>query len=143
MPDIYHRIWIKKPVEDVYLAVSTLSGLRGWWNRQAHGDPNPGGQLIFPFKETNFYMRVKEANPPERVRWLCEGGPDEWVGTILTFQVSVDPDGDSVLAFGHRGWWAETALLGHCSLKWACFLMSLKSYLEEGAGQPFPDDREV
>ncbi len=143
MPDIYHRIWIRKPVEEVFLAISTLSGLRGWWNAQAHGDPTPGGQLIFPFKETSFYMRVRESHPPDRVRWLCEGGPDEWVGTTLHFQVSQDPDGESVLAFAHRGWWEETPLFGHCSLKWAQFLVSAKHLLETGKGEPYPEDAEV
>ena len=28
----------------------------------------------------------------------------------------------------------------HCSTKWAIFLMSLKSLVETGKGQPSPDD---
>lgn len=31
----------------------------------------------------------------------------------------------------------------HCSTKWAIFLMSLKAYLETGAGQPSPHDVKI
>ncbi len=31
----------------------------------------------------------------------------------------------------------------HCSIRWAIFLLSLKSLLEDGKGTPFPYDRKV
>ena len=33
--------------------------------------------------------------------------------------------------------------MAHCSMKWAAFLLSLRDWVETGAGQPSPDDLKI
>jgi hypothetical protein len=46
----------------------------------------------------------------------------------------------TIVRFSHRRWMQESDFLRFCSLKWATFLLSLKSLLETGQGAPAPHD---
>ena len=80
-------------------------------------------------------------NGDDMVVWECLAGPDEWIGTRVEFTLATDPE--TTLFFRHAGWAEESPFLHHCSMKWATFLMSLRSLLEDGAGRPFPDDVHI
>jgi hypothetical protein len=41
------------------------------------------------------------------------------------------------------GWNSENAFFHHCSTKWATFLLSLRDYVENGVGRPFPNDIKI
>jgi hypothetical protein len=45
--------------------------------------------------------------------------------------------------FRHDGWKEPVEFMYHCSTKWAVFLMSLKSLVETGEGQPSPTDVRI
>ena len=87
-------------------------------------------------------MEVKDLIPHKRVKWTCIAGPDEWIGTDLTFDLKRE-DGETVVFFGHRGWKEPGEFMAHCSCKWAYFMLSLKSLVEDGKGTPYPDDRAI
>lgn len=86
-------------------------------------------------------MDVIEASPA-RVAWRCAGGPPDWIGTTLTFDLS-EQDGMTILLFGHRGWAEETESMAHCNMKWAVFLLSLREFVETGKGHPSPGDLKI
>src|ERR1700730_4724837 len=105
MVDIRHRIGIAATPESVYEAFATIGGLTDWWTREVEGDAAPGGTLRFYFgtPEPSAVMQVVEAAPARRVEWRCVGGPDEWVGTRVTFDLHGGED-ETVVLFAQAGW---------------------------------------
>ena len=144
MADIRHRVGIAAPASDVYQAVATAEGLRGWWTTDVRGDDTVGGSLAFHFggEDASAVMQVVERVPDQRVVWTCTGGPDEWTGTTFTFALS--PAGDeTVLLFTNEGWDQPVEFLHHCSTKWALFLLGLKDGFEGGRATPYPGEPAI
>ncbi|HET7799785.1 MAG TPA: SRPBCC domain-containing protein [Humibacillus xanthopallidus] len=143
MADILHRIGVQNvSPERVYDALTTVEGLAGWWTDDTRGSGDVGGTLEFRFPPGGFDMEVTKARPPEQVGWRVVDGPDEWLGTTIDWQLRQDGDWTIVL-FGHRGWREPVEFMSHCSTKWASFLLSLKSFVETGAGAPSPRDVQI
>lgn len=69
-------------------------------------------------------------------------GPPEWLGTDITFDMAEDGD-MTILNFGHRNWKEPVEFMGHCSMKWEVFLMSLRELVETGTGKPAPEDVKI
>jgi len=143
MTDILHRIGITASPKDVYAALTTLDGLAGWWTEDTKGDSNVGGVIQFRFASVpgggGFDMLVLDIQPGELVRWEVVDGPEEWIGTHVSFELSQEDD-FTILLFKHEGWKEPVPFMYHCSTKWAIFLMSLKHLLESGQGEPAPND---
>ena len=148
MINIIHRIGIKSTPDKVFQTLSTIEGLANWWTEEVQGDAKLGGKVKFTFKtETGdikgeMVMEVQELNSPINVRWRCVEGPDEWVGTDITFDLS-QQDGQTIIMFGHRNWREAVEFTAHCSMKWAVFLLSLRDYVETGKGKPSPIDLKI
>jgi uncharacterized protein YndB with AHSA1/START domain len=148
MPDIIHRIGIKSSATKVYNAISTTEGLAHWWTEEVEGDEKPGGRISFTFRtETGdikgkMVMEVQELIPDKTVKWACVDGPDEWIGTEITFDLS-EQDGQIIIIFGHRNWREAIEFMAHCSTKWAVFLLSLREYVDTGKGKPSPYDLKI
>ena len=140
MADILHRIGVENgSPQRVYDALSTLDGLSGWWAEKTTGDTDPGGVIEFRFGPGGIDMKVVELDPGRLVRWEVVGGPEEWIGTEVRFDIRQDGDWTIVL-FRHEGWREPVEFMSHCSTKWATYLVSLKQLLETGAGAPDPRD---
>ena len=143
MVDILHRVGVKSPTPDkVYDALTSIDGLAAWWTDDTTGSTEPGGVIEFRFPAGGFDMQVVEQRPDEHVAWKVVGGPDEWVGTTIDWQLRQDGD-YTVVLFRHQGWKEPVEFMHHCSTKWATYLMSLKSLVESGAGAPSPHDVHV
>ena len=144
MVDILHRIGTETASPDaVYEALTTVDGLAGWWTDDVQGNGGVGGVLEFRFPPVGgFDMEVLELRPRERVAWRVVGGPEEWLGTTVEFDLRQDGDYTIVL-FAHRGWREPVEFMHHCSTKWAVFMLSLKSLLETGNGAPEPRDVKI
>ena len=148
MVDIIHRIGIKSPAVQVYNAISTIDGLAHWWTEEVAGDEGVGGKIEFTFRSESaeikgkMVMEVQELNPQKEVWWQCVEGPDEWIGTNITFQLSQQDD-QTIIIFGHRNWREAVEFTAHCSMKWAVFLLSLRAYVETGKGNPSPHDLKI
>jgi uncharacterized protein YndB with AHSA1/START domain len=143
MVDILHRVGVKASQDAVYRALTTPEGLAGWWTNDTSGDGEPGGVLAFRFGDLGgFDMKVLEARPAERMLWEVIDGPDEWVGTQISWDLRTEGD-FTIVMFAHKGWREPVEFMHHCSTKWATFLMSLKSLVETGAGAPAPDDAQI
>ena len=142
MPNILHRVGIQASPTAVYKALTTQNGLAGWWNRPDAEGTKLGARMCFIFKKGGLTMEVTELTPLKRVIWRCVDGPEEWLNTRLTFDLS-RAGTETVVLFGHRGWRKECEFMAHCSCKWTYFMLSLKSLLEDGQGTPFPKDRRI
>jgi uncharacterized protein YndB with AHSA1/START domain len=148
MVNIIHRIGIRSTSDKVYKAVSTVEGVSNWWTEEVEGDGEAGGKIQFTFRTTTgdikgqMRMEVKELIPQQRVHWRCVEGPDEWIGTNITFDLS-EQDNQIILIFGHRNWRESVEFMAHCSMKWAVFLLSLRDYVETGKGKPSPNDIKI
>jgi uncharacterized protein YndB with AHSA1/START domain len=148
MVDIIHRIGIKAPVARVYKALTTLDDLGHWWTEEVAGDAAVGGKIAFSFLTKSgdllgrMVMEVQELGDNKNVHWRCVEGPEEWLGTDITFQLS-EQDGQTIVLFGHRNWREAVEATYHCSMKWATFLLSLREYVETGTGKPSLNDLKI
>ena len=138
MPDILHRIGINAETGRVFSALATLDGVKGWWVSAAKGSAAKGDTIDFGFCE----MEVLDANPGALVHWRCIRGPNEWVGTEVSFRLKWDRD-QTFVVFKHAGWKEPVEFMHHCSTKWATFLLSLREFVETGAGRPVPHDLKI
>jgi len=140
MVDILHKVGIKSSSpNDAYKALTTREGLSAWWTIDTRGDSKVGGVLLFRFGDGGFDMKVLEFQPAKRVLWQVLDGPQEWIGTKISFDLKQEGDWTIVL-FKHHGWKEPVEFMYHCSTKWAVFLLSLKSLLETGKGAPWPNE---
>jgi uncharacterized protein YndB with AHSA1/START domain len=143
MVDILHKIGIQSSLDDTYQALTTPEGLSAWWTNSTQDETDAGGPLKFRFGDRGgFDMKVLELRPADHVLWQVVDGPEEWIGTKISFDLKQDGDWTSVL-FKHQGWKEPVEFMHHCSTKWGTFLVSLKSLLETGEGAPFPHDVKI
>ena len=143
MADILHRIGAITAPAPVYDALTNLDGLAGWWTTDTTGNAAPGGTIKFRFGEAGgFDMKVLDQRPNERVEWEVTDGPEEWIGTHVSFDLKQEDDFTIVL-FKHEGWREPVEFMSHCSTKWATFLMSLKQLAETGVGAPYPQEVRI
>jgi uncharacterized protein YndB with AHSA1/START domain len=144
MADIRHRVGISAPREQVYAALATREGLSGWWTRDTAGGDAVGSKLEFFFgqPEPGGVMEVVELVPGQRVAWRCVQGPDEWVDTVLSFDLS-ESGGETVVMFAHADWREPAEFMHHCSTKWAYFLLGMKTGLEGGSATPYPEGMAI
>ena len=140
MVDILGKVGIKSSsTDDVYRALTTREGFTGWWTEDVQGESKVGGVLQFRFGAGGFDMKVLELQPAKRVLWQVVAGPEEWIGTNVSFDLEQAGDW-SIVLFKHQGWKEPVEFMHHCSTKWGVFLISLKSLLETGKGAPAPND---
>ena len=145
--DILHRVGIKSTPDAVYRALTTRDGLAAWWTDRTQGDGPVGGLFQFRFVDGDvdiggFDIKVVELHPDRQVLWQVVGGPDEWIGTRISWDIRQDGD-YAIVLFRHQDWREPVEFMHHCSTKWAIFLMSLKALVETGKGQPNPADVKI
>ena len=148
MVDIIHKVGIKAPISKVYAALSTVEGVAGWWSKETTGDSKLGGTIKVVFRSPAGELKgqmefcLRELRPSEQVVWRVTSGPEEWLGTDVTFALSQRGE-HTIVIFGHRNWREAVEFTAHCSMKWATFMLSLKQLVETGAGLPAPDDLKI
>jgi len=145
--DILHRVGIKASLDKVYKALATPEGVAGWWTTDTTGDRKAGGMINFRFTAAGheigaFSMKILELHANTRVVWQVVTGPAEWVGTKIRFELKQE-DAFTIVLFKHEGWKEPVEFMYHCSTKWGTFLMSMKSLLETGKGNPSPHDVKI
>ncbi len=142
------------PPGELYRALATEQGVRGWWTRLCELDEEEGGEGSFRFPDADFYarMRVARLEPPRLVEWDCldskhpedSGFVDlhDWIGTTLRFEIEGAGDGGSRLRFTHVGL-VPLECAEVCSSAWSFYLGdSLRALLESGEGKPYPQESD-
>lgn len=148
MVDILQRVGIESSVDKVYEALTTVEGLAGWWTSNTQGEAGKiGGVVKFRFSVDGaeiggFDMKVLELQPAERVLWQVMDGPEEWIGTKVSFDLKQSGE-HAIVLFKHQGWKEPVEFMHHCSTKWAIYMMSLKSLVETAKGTPNPNDPHI
>jgi uncharacterized protein YndB with AHSA1/START domain len=143
--DYQKMIRVNAHPQAVFDALTTISGLTGWWTHVT-GSGEAGGELRFYFDSPEpCVMHVDDATRPRLVQWTVTGYsvlPD-WVGTRPTFTIT-PVDGDaSELQFRHHGLTQELDCIQLCTRGWDHFLASLRVYAETGRGMPFGSDEDT
>lgn len=149
MPDILHRVGATAPLDKVYEALATPTGVAAWWATYTTGGDTVGDTITSTFTHPDsgdqigaISYDIEELVPGKRVAWRVTDGVPEWDGTLIRFDLE-QVDDYTIVNFGHEGWAEPSEFMGHCSTKWGSFLMSLKSYVETGVGQPSPTDVQI
>ncbi len=140
MPDILHKVGIiSSSPHDAYEALTARDDLSAWWTADTQGESKVGGVLQFRFGAGGFDMKVLELHPAKRVLWQVVEGPEEWVGTKISFDLKQEGEW-TIILFKHEGWKEPVEFMHHCSTKWGVFLLSIKAFLETGKGAPWPNE---
>jgi uncharacterized protein YndB with AHSA1/START domain len=160
MPNIRHELIIEASAEKIYNSITTRDGLSRWWTPGAQATPELNSIARFPFGPAYYKeMKIVELIPTRLVRWTCIKGAEEWIGTIISFQLETgnresllqshpevsgqieqqQNDRGSLLIFSHDNWKDYTPMFAECNYTWGRFLVSLKSFCETGKGYPWPN----
>jgi uncharacterized protein YndB with AHSA1/START domain len=144
--DYQTTIRLKASPDALFDALTTVTGLAGWWN-PATGSGETGGELRFIMNAPEpLVIHVDEATRPSLVRWTVTDCPflPDWIGTKPTFTITPADGGTSELHFHHHGLSDDLECIDMCTRSWNHYIMtSLRDYLEVGRGSPYmsPDDR--
>jgi activator of Hsp90 ATPase-like protein len=144
-PDYENVIRINGAPDAVYDAITTPSGLSGWWTRTTgHGET--GGELQF-FMNTPepLVIHVDDAARPSRVEWTVTDCPflTDWVGTRPVFSISPVGDDESEVRFRHVGLTSKLECIDTCTRSWDHFMLSLRDYVESGIGSPMGSEADI
>lgn len=135
-PPYTRQLTIHAATGQVFAAIATLDGLRGWWTTIVAGSPAAGGTLRFGFAglDEQIVMRVGAVCPPAAVTWSCVAHTrdDEWTGSTVRFELAELGPAACDLAFRHAGIAPRLVAGG-----WERFLASLAAYAEHGTGAPY------
>lgn len=135
--DYQRTVHIEAPAEAVFAALTTTSGVSGWW-MPASGSGTAGGELRLAFPPGPGEFAVEVAEPAHRVVWrvlTCDFLPD-WVGTRIHFTLRPGDGGGTVLDFRHEGLTPQLECFDQCRQGWDFYLPSLRDYLDTGTGRP-------
>lgn len=134
MPQLEHETTIGAPAPEVWRALTTVEGLRGWQTPGATGD---GTAWAFAYAgHPSFTWRVDEQSAPERLVWTCTDGPGTAPGTTASFRLTELPDGRTRVEVVHGGWPADATAAARCNTLWGALLHALTRYAETGAPAP-------
>ncbi len=136
MAAIKHLFHIAASREKVFDAITHTDQLARWWTIQTSGDSKPGGIIQFRFGEFGNDMKVTEMKKNELLKWECVAGPEDWIGTIIQFQLD-DNDGKTRIRFEHDNWKATDDFYASCSFSWGRYMESLRQLCQTGKGQAY------
>ena len=132
MSEIKILFHIAAPREKVYEAITTIEGLASWWTKQTCGESRPGGIIRFRFGEFGNDMKVLSMKKNEWVQWECVDGPDEWLGTRLSFQL--DENGSKTktrVRFEHSCWKNANDFFAGCTFTWGGIWKASGNYVKQ------------
>ncbi|HEX9410394.1 MAG TPA: SRPBCC domain-containing protein [Actinomycetota bacterium] len=140
MPDIHLTTQpIQADPERIYQAIATRDGLKAFWTDQVDGQSEVGSTLKFGFgpnREAFFDMRVERLDEPKLVEWTCVGGPPDWIGTKVQWEVE-PADGGNKVKFHHQGWKSAEGGTPDITFVWAMVLDRLSQYAQSGKANPY------
>jgi uncharacterized protein YndB with AHSA1/START domain len=139
MKSIKDEVRIQARASQVYDALTTQAGYRGWWNKVGEVAQTVGAEAMLRFvkdgQPVNMRFRIDEMKPNESVHWTCLAHDmPSWIGTTLDWKIK-EEGGTAVVAFEHAGW--KDVAPEPVAQGWKHFMGSLKAYVETGTGQPW------
>ncbi|MCP4333344.1 MAG: SRPBCC domain-containing protein [Gammaproteobacteria bacterium] len=139
MAEIRHRVGIRGRAHDIYRLLTTDAGLSQWWTSDTCGAGDVGSIIAFRFSGGGPDFEVIELVVDRKVVWRHSGEmPLGCIGSEISF--ALEETEIQTLVNGHYNWKQSEGFLAHCSTKWGVFMMSMKSCIETGKGQAYPND---
>jgi len=137
MANIEHLQTVHVPASKVYDTLTTAEGLSEIWTKELVVTNRVGFVNEFRFGSNDVTkMRIEEVLLNKKVVWQCIDSDPEWIGTMISFDIE-EKNGKSFVTLRHSNWREVTPFYRSCNYNWAIFLLSLKSYCEDGAGIPY------
>ena len=138
MKTIIHAVHVHAPPARVYYALTTASGLSGWWTTRVEVQEGVGGVIRFTFHgDFHPHMKQTSLDHNRQVRWTCVAGHKNWQGNTFAFTLH-ERNGETLLQFVQE--YAQELsdeTYGTYNFNWGYYLNSLKQLCEEGSGSPF------
>src|SRR5580765_69227 len=136
MKTILHAVHIHAAPPKVYEALTTASGLAGWWSKEGVRI-DESGVVHFTFAG-DFHPQMKQTrlDPPRRVEWRCVGGHPNWQDNTFSFTLN-ERKGETLVQFVQE--YAQELsdeVYGTYNFNWGYYLNSLKMLCEKGTGAP-------
>jgi uncharacterized protein YndB with AHSA1/START domain len=133
---IEHLNTIKVPAVKVYDALTSPDGLTQVWTMELNVRAEVGFVNEFTFGKETDRMKITELNPGKRVEWVVIKSDPQWIGTVISFELS-ERDSVTTVVLRQKGWKEVTDFYRFCNYHWGWFLYSLKHYCETGEGFPY------
>ncbi|HEY7419003.1 MAG TPA: SRPBCC domain-containing protein [Ktedonobacteraceae bacterium] len=140
MPAIVKELTIATSPKRVFAALTQQDEIVRWWAEEARVKPEVGSLGEFRFRPPAGVLQfeITELEEGSKVHWISRGGPPQWKGTSVIWQLMPVENGTK-LAFTHDGFAQADGAYDLSRANWEYFLTSLQSYLETGKGTPgFP-----
>ena len=143
MPEIFHDLPIKAPLERVFRAVSTPQGLDTWWTKLSAGKPKEGAEYELSFgPEYDWRASVTRCVPNSEFELEMVRADGDWIGTRVGFRL--EPRGAVTwVRFCHTGWPSPNEHFRISCNCWAMYLRVLRRSLEHGESVPYENRLDV
>lgn len=139
MARVHHRIGVNATQEQLFACLVEPEQLTGWWATTA--EKNTTLRLGFAGL-TTLEFEIVECRPPERLLLRCIGKPETWSGSSLEFRTEPS-EKQTFVYLTHSKPSASDSEFLYFNTKWPLFLVSLKDFVEQGAGRPYPNDQRI
>jgi uncharacterized protein YndB with AHSA1/START domain len=130
---------IAAPRARVHEALTTISGIAGWWMTQdVSGSAATGGEFTVVWGGgTSDMVAHVEAAETGSVRWECvaKKPESEWVGTEISFELNDLGSDSTAVTFRHQGLVPTLECFEHCEAGWDQVLASLARYAAGADGE--------
>jgi uncharacterized protein YndB with AHSA1/START domain len=134
MLTLRHAIKINAPHDRVFSALADIDEMAAWHIGGVDGDIAVGSTFrLNPKPGLVFGWRTEEIVAGERIRQQCVEGPGNSAGKTLTFTLSDDAEGTTLVTLTDGQWLDDDPNLPFCNTRWAEVLFHLKEYVETGA----------
>jgi uncharacterized protein YndB with AHSA1/START domain len=134
MLTLRHAIKINAPRDRVFSALADADEMAAWHIGAVGGDIAVGSTFrLNPKPGFVFGWRTEEIVAGEGIRQQCVEGPGNSAGKTLTFTLSDDAEGTTLVTLTDGPWLDDDANLPVCNTRWAEVLFHLKKYVETGA----------
>jgi uncharacterized protein YndB with AHSA1/START domain len=140
MARIVFEMEVDSHPDAVVAALDTADGIAGWWTEDVSFEGGPGSTMKLGFRiaPQPFELRVDEVGT-RRVSWTSVGDfPPHWAGTriVWTLRPATAQNETTTVHFSHDGWASDEGLLPAAAMTWGQLMVSLKHFIETGAGEP-------
>jgi uncharacterized protein YndB with AHSA1/START domain len=134
MLTLRHAIKINAPRDRVFSALADIDEMAAWHIGGVDGDIAVGSTFrLNPKPGLVFGWRTEDIVAGERIRQQCVEGPENSAGKTLTFTLSDDAEGTTLVTLTDGQWLDDNPNLPFCNTRWAEVLFHLKEYVETGA----------
>ncbi|MCI0351409.1 MAG: SRPBCC domain-containing protein [Acidobacteriales bacterium] len=142
LADIEQQFVYKVEPQLAFLALSQDIHLTRWWCEECSVEARSGGRVRLFFEGNVCQFEITEFISYQFMEWKCMDARngartrEDWVGSMITFQISRSGDRGTELRLVHRNVGSPAAREEWASY-WRRYMgNSLKTYLEFGVGQP-------